>query len=253
MLQIFFFSAIIVSAVLNFAGLIVNLFIAVANYQTWLKSPRISSSNRILFSLGITRFLMLGLFLLNIIYFFISPNVERDLQIIFYGSSTNLRGFTGEIVPYERIIIHPNFTVTSPKDDLMLIKLPLPFTFSTKIFQLPTLKNAVKDCLIHTWLDNKDFIGNSNHKLQRVKIQLSSNINCKKLLGEKLLEDMFCIGPMLGSQEPCKVVTAAPAICGGELRGILSWETGCILTGYTVVFTDLHSYIPWIKNIMSTK
>ncbi|XP_027430806.1 probable inactive serine protease 58 isoform X2 [Zalophus californianus] len=176
-----------------------------------------------------------------------------DLQIIFYGSSTNLRDFTGEIVPYERIIIHPNFTVTSPKDDLMLIKLPVPFTFSTKIFQLPTLKNAVKDCLIHTWLDNKDFIGNSNHKLQRVKIQLSSNINCKKLLGEKLLEDMFCIGPMLGSQEPCQVVTAAPAICGGELQGILSWETGCILTGYTVVFTDLHSYIPWIKNIMSTK
>ncbi|KAF3819419.1 hypothetical protein GH733_013569, partial [Mirounga leonina] len=59
--------------------LIVNLFIAVANYQTWLKSPRISSSNRILFSLGITRFLMLGLFLFNIIYFFISPNVERLL------------------------------------------------------------------------------------------------------------------------------------------------------------------------------
>ncbi|XP_073755403.1 probable inactive serine protease 58 isoform X1 [Callorhinus ursinus] len=127
-----------------------------------------------------------------------------DLQIIFYGSSTNLRDFTGEIVPYERIIIHPNFTVTSPKDDLMLIKLPVPFTFSTRIFQLPTLKNAVKDCLIHTWLDNKDFIGNSNHKLQRVKIQLSSNINCKKLLGEKLLEDMFCTGPMLGSQEPCQ-------------------------------------------------
>lgn len=81
MLQIFFFSAIIVSAVLNFAGLIVNLFIAVANYQTWLKIPRISSSNRILFSLGITRFLMLGLFLLNIIYFFISPNVERSVPL----------------------------------------------------------------------------------------------------------------------------------------------------------------------------
>ncbi|XP_004741666.1 probable inactive serine protease 58 isoform X1 [Mustela lutreola] len=176
-----------------------------------------------------------------------------DLQIIFYGSSTNIQDFTGEFVPYDRIIIHPNFTVTSPKDDLMLIKLPLPFTFSTMIFQLPTRKNAIKDCLIHTWLDNKNFIGNSKHKLQRVKIQLSSNKNCKKLLGEKLLENMFCIGPMLGTQEPCQVVTAAPAICDGELQGIMSWETGCILTGYAVVFTDLHNYVPWIKNIMSTK
>ncbi|XP_008695551.2 taste receptor type 2 member 4 [Ursus maritimus] len=81
MLQILFFSAIIVSAILNFAGLIVNLFIAVVNYRTWLKSSRISSSNRILFSLGITRFLMLGLFLLNIIYFLISPNVERSVHL----------------------------------------------------------------------------------------------------------------------------------------------------------------------------
>ncbi|XP_032161012.1 taste receptor type 2 member 4 [Mustela erminea] len=81
MLQIFFFLAIIVSAILNFAGLIVNLFIAVVSFRTWLKSPRISSSNRILFSLGVTRFLTLGLFLLNISYFFISPNVARSVHL----------------------------------------------------------------------------------------------------------------------------------------------------------------------------
>ncbi|XP_040327688.1 probable inactive serine protease 58 isoform X1 [Herpailurus yagouaroundi] len=177
-----------------------------------------------------------------------------DLWVIFHDSSANLRDFLGEILPYEKIIIHPNFTATSPKNDLMLIKLSVPFTFfSTNMFQLPTLKNAVKDCLIHTWLQTKDFIGNSHSKLQSVTAQLNFNVNCKKILGEKLLEDMFCMGPMLGSQDHCQVVTAAPAICGGELQGILSWETGCILTGYIVVFTDLHSYVPWIKNIISTK
>nr|ANV82820.1 bitter taste receptor T2R4 [Chrysocyon brachyurus] len=81
MLQIFFLSAIIFLAILNFVGLIVNLFIAVVSYRTWLKSHRISSSNWILFSLGITRFLMLGLFLLNIIYFFISPKMERSVHL----------------------------------------------------------------------------------------------------------------------------------------------------------------------------
>ncbi|XP_029811166.1 serine protease 58-like isoform X1 [Suricata suricatta] len=177
-----------------------------------------------------------------------------DLCVIFHDSSANLRDFHGEILPYEKIIIHPNFTATSPKNDLMLIKLTVPFTFfSTNIFQLPTLKNAVKDCLIHTWLKTNDFIGNSHSKLQRVTTQLNFNVNCKIILGEKLLEDMFCMGPTLGSQDRCQVVTAAPAICGGELQGLLSWETGCILTGHIVVFTDLHSYVPWIKNIISTK
>lgn len=92
--------------------------------------------------------------------FFFSFSFSRDLWVIFHDSSANLRDFHGEILPYEKIIIHPNFTATSPKNDLMLIKLSVPFTFfSTNMFQLSTLKNAVKDCLIHTWLQTKDFIG----------------------------------------------------------------------------------------------
>ncbi|XP_045876868.1 taste receptor type 2 member 4 [Meles meles] len=54
----------------------------VVSFRTWLKSPRISSSNRILFSLGVTKFLMLGLFLLNITYFFISPNMESTFRFL---------------------------------------------------------------------------------------------------------------------------------------------------------------------------
>ncbi|XP_030152993.1 taste receptor type 2 member 4 [Lynx canadensis] len=79
--QILFLSALTVSAILNFVGLVVNLFIVVVNYRTWVQSHRISSSNRILFSLGVTRFIMLGLFLLNIIYLFTSPHVERSVHL----------------------------------------------------------------------------------------------------------------------------------------------------------------------------
>lgn len=77
--------------------------------------------------------------------------------MIFHGGSRNSQVFPGEILPYEEIIIHPNFTVTSPKNDLMLIKLSISLTFfSSQIFQLPILKkNPIKDCLIHTWLQNE--------------------------------------------------------------------------------------------------
>lgn len=73
--------AVIVSATLNFVGLIMNLFIAVINYQTWVKSHRISSSDKILFSLGITRCLMLALSLLFTLYRFISPRVGRSVSL----------------------------------------------------------------------------------------------------------------------------------------------------------------------------
>ncbi|XP_032954543.1 probable inactive serine protease 58 [Rhinolophus ferrumequinum] len=178
-----------------------------------------------------------------------------DLQIIFHGSSRSYQDFIGEILPYEKIFIHPNFTVTSSKNDLMLIKLSVPLTFfSTEIFQLPALmNNEVKDCLVHSWIQDEDYFGNPDRNLHSLKIRLNTPINCKKLLGEKFLEDMFCTEHMPGSKERCQVVTAAPAVCGSELRGVMSWATGCILTGHTVVFTDLYSYTPWIQNIISTK
>lgn len=58
----------VATLIFNFVGITANLFIIVVIYKTSVKSHRISSSDRILFSLAITRFLTLGLFLLNIFY-----------------------------------------------------------------------------------------------------------------------------------------------------------------------------------------
>lgn len=65
--------------IFNFVGITANLFIIVVIYKTWVKSHRISSSDRILLSLAITRFLTLGLFLLNI--FYITANALRSVYI----------------------------------------------------------------------------------------------------------------------------------------------------------------------------
>ncbi|XP_051007503.1 taste receptor type 2 member 4 [Acomys russatus] len=73
-LYLFVFAA---SVVFNFVGIIANLFIIVVIYKTWVKNHRISSSDRILFSLAIARFLTLGLFLLNTVY--ISASAERSV------------------------------------------------------------------------------------------------------------------------------------------------------------------------------
>ncbi|XP_045711532.1 taste receptor type 2 member 4 [Phyllostomus hastatus] len=72
---------VIVSATLNFVGLIMNLFIAVVSCQTWVKRHQISSSEKILFSLGTARCLTLSLSLLSILYLFISPRVGRSASL----------------------------------------------------------------------------------------------------------------------------------------------------------------------------
>uniref|UniRef100_A0A8C9UX24 Taste receptor type 2 n=1 Tax=Spermophilus dauricus TaxID=99837 RepID=A0A8C9UX24_SPEDA len=79
MLEAFYFSAAIASLIFNSVGIIMNLFIAVVIYRTWVKSHRISSSDKILFSLGITRFFMLALFILSTLCI-ISSNAERSVS-----------------------------------------------------------------------------------------------------------------------------------------------------------------------------
>ncbi|XP_074223000.1 taste receptor type 2 member 4 [Camelus bactrianus] len=80
MRQAFFFSSLIISAIVTSAGVIANLFIAVINYKNWVKSHKISSSDRILFSLGITRVLILGLSTI----FSISSSIRRSVSISTY-------------------------------------------------------------------------------------------------------------------------------------------------------------------------
>ncbi|XP_004677277.1 PREDICTED: taste receptor type 2 member 4-like [Condylura cristata] len=76
-----FFSAVIVSTSVNSVGLFASLFIAVVSYKTGMQNHRLSSFDRLLVSLGINRFLLLGLFLLNVICFFIFPNVVRPVPV----------------------------------------------------------------------------------------------------------------------------------------------------------------------------
>ncbi|KAF6086662.1 hypothetical protein HJG60_015679 [Phyllostomus discolor] len=96
-------------------------------------------------------------------------------------------------------------------------------------------------------------LGNTGSTLYSMKSRLDPDLDCMRLLDGKFLPGMFCMGNTLGSRDPCQVVAAAPAICGRELQGIMSWATGCILTGHTMVFTDLHSHSPWIKNVISAE
>ncbi|XP_060052703.1 trypsin-like [Erinaceus europaeus] len=172
-----------------------------------------------------------------------------NLQIIFRGGSRKFEEFTGEILSYEKIITHPNFTATSPNNDLMLIKLSTSsIYFSTKNLQLPTsIANKVKYCLAYTWL------GVADSDLYNIEIILNARSACELLLLDHFQKDMFCVGYQLGGSENCQVVSAIPVVCDGEVQGILSWTTGCLLLEYVNVFTDVYNYVPWIEKVISTQ
>lgn len=77
----FFALAVIFSMILNVAGLVVNLFIVVASCRAWAEGRRGSSSDQILFSVGVARFLMLGLFLLYVSYCLVGSDAQLFVRL----------------------------------------------------------------------------------------------------------------------------------------------------------------------------
>ncbi|XP_055979939.1 taste receptor type 2 member 4-like [Sorex fumeus] len=80
LLFLFWSCAIFISMFFDFVGLIASLFIAVFSCKNWMKRHRIVSSDKILFSLGIARFLMMGLFFLNIFCLSVTPGLLRSVH-----------------------------------------------------------------------------------------------------------------------------------------------------------------------------
>ncbi|XP_049639761.1 taste receptor type 2 member 4-like [Suncus etruscus] len=79
-----FLSTVIVATIFHFAGLIANLFIAIFYGKNWIKNHRIASSDRILLSLGIVRFLMMALFLIKTICIIIFPSIFGSVQVFIF-------------------------------------------------------------------------------------------------------------------------------------------------------------------------
>ncbi|XP_075413525.1 taste receptor type 2 member 4 [Tenrec ecaudatus] len=81
MQPVFLFCALMVSVVLNFVGFLMSLFIAMVSFKTWTTKHSRSPSDRILFSLAISRLLTLGLLLLNTGFIFINSDKERSVSL----------------------------------------------------------------------------------------------------------------------------------------------------------------------------
>ncbi|XP_004714079.1 taste receptor type 2 member 4 [Echinops telfairi] len=81
MQPVFFFCVLVASVALNFVGFLMSLFIAVVSFKTWTTKHSRSPSDRILFSLAVSRLLMLGLLLLNMGFIFSAADQDRSVSL----------------------------------------------------------------------------------------------------------------------------------------------------------------------------
>ncbi|XP_053464449.1 serine protease 58 [Nycticebus coucang] len=157
-----------------------------------------------------------------------------------------------QVVDYEKIIYHPQFSITSIDNDIMLIKLSKKVHLNSfvSVVNLPYQPAPVNSlCTVSTWGFNICDSSKEPDTLQNVDISVLSKAECQNAYKtHEIKESMLCMGIVPGRRQPCKEVSAAVAVCNGTLQGILSFADGCVLRADVGIYAKIFTHVIWIEN-----
>ncbi|XP_056156442.1 complement factor I isoform X2 [Lampris incognitus] len=166
---------------------------------------------------------------------------------------------TTDIIPVERIHIHPRYNASNYENDIALMQLKkLPF--SSRCFVenpavsavcvpwSPHIFNANHTCSISGW--GRTAGGKSSNVLLWANVALIDN--CEKFYQHRFKPGMTCAGDLDGSVDSCQGDSGGPLVCQDELGvsylwGVVSWGERCGQPGFPGVYTQVAHYYEWIR------
>ncbi|KAK5894423.1 hypothetical protein CesoFtcFv8_011116 [Champsocephalus esox] len=162
-----------------------------------------------------------------------------------------------------KIVVHENWDSYRIRNDIALIKLATPVTFSDAIMAacIPNsgdiLPNA-SPCYVTGW--GRLWTGGPIADiLQQALLPVISHSNCSKpdWWGSLVTNDMVCAGGD-GQLASCNGDSGGPLNCQNsdgswDVHGVVSFGSsmGCNYAKKPSVFTRVSAYIPWINNVMT--
>ncbi|XP_038135056.1 transmembrane protease serine 9-like isoform X1 [Cyprinodon tularosa] len=160
------------------------------------------------------------------------------------------------------ISIHPDFNVATLTNDIALLKLSEPVSFTS--FILPVClatQNSTFYTGVHSWITGWGNIESgvplpSPQNLMEVKVPVVGNRQCKCSYGESTItENMICAGLQEGGKDSCQGDSGSPMVVKqGEhwiQAGIVSFGSGCAEPDSPGVYTRVSNYESWIKSVIS--
>ncbi|KAJ8976747.1 hypothetical protein NQ317_004299, partial [Molorchus minor] len=150
------------------------------------------------------------------------------------------------------ITAHENFNEYTMDNDIAILKLCSPLTFTERILPiaLPQYGEVVTEgtaAQVSGWGFVKEN-GAVSTTLQKVVIPILSQITCRNIYKAytDLTDNMLCAGLLEGGKDACQ---GGPLRANGKLIGIVSWGNGCARRQYPGVYTKVSNYRNWIKSV----
>ncbi|XP_076024242.1 transmembrane protease serine 2 [Genypterus blacodes] len=156
----------------------------------------------------------------------------------------------------ERVIVHEKYNADTTDNDIVLLRLKSPLTFSetVKPVCLPNFGLALLEGR-QAWITGWGSLaagGSSPNRLMQAQVTIYTKDNCnrKSILNGAITDAMICAGKMEGGVDACQGDSGGPLVVKEAglwwLVGDTSWGVGCAWRDKPGVYGNVSHFIDWI-------
>ncbi|XP_074511870.1 polyserase-2-like [Sebastes fasciatus] len=184
--------------------------------------------------------------------------------VVFLGRQTQQGTNRNEVSrTVTRIIIHPNYNPRTSDNDICLLRLSSPVTFTNFISPVClAAPDSVYFTGIDSWVTGWGNIGSgialpSPQNLMEVVVPIVGNRECNCNYGVgSITDNMICAGLRTGGRDSCQGDSGGPMVSkqGGLWiqSGVVSFGEGCARPNRPGVYSRVSRYMAWINSRIST-
>ncbi|XP_044060073.1 ST14 transmembrane serine protease matriptase a [Siniperca chuatsi] len=155
----------------------------------------------------------------------------------------------------KQIIPHPNYNAYTFDNDIALMELESPVTYSDYIrpICLPSPQHDFpvgSTVWITGWGATREG-GFAATVLQKAQVRIINHTVCNDLMGGQITSRMLCAGVLTGGVDACQGDSGGPLSSPGSSRmflaGVVSWGDGCARRNKPGIYTTVTKYRGWVK------
>ncbi|CAN9505132.1 unnamed protein product [Ophioblennius macclurei] len=186
---------------------------------------------------------------------------QRDLTV-YIGRDTQQLNNDDEVSrTVAQIINHPDYSADRSDNDIALLRLSSPVTFTDYIRPVCLAgAGSTFGAGVITWVTGWGTMNVGEpldfpQRLQEVDVPIVSNADCNDVYGI-ITSNMLCAGLSQGGKDSCQGDSGGPMVVkNGTLWiecGVVSFGRGCADAGFPGVYARVSQYESWIKSHITT-
>ncbi|KAK3098242.1 hypothetical protein FSP39_017537 [Pinctada imbricata] len=185
--------------------------------------------------------------------------VPEDVTVILGEHHQEFESGNEKFAKIDKVIMHPDYSrVHGLPNDIALVKLTSPVDISGHYVRTACTPSEVgvfneQDiCYISGWGYTQGT--GDNVYLRHLQIEITSLNSCNTSWNGVITNKQICLGT--GTEGACQGDSGGPLVCLRNnqyvLAGATSWGSlTCTADGFPNVYTDIMSYLPWIRGYIT--